>query len=63
MSRTRKGSKGPGYEYWSGRPGDGWHPGKEAKRTTHQIERAQEKTLILNEIKEMENESGDREGP
>ena len=39
MSRTIKGSKGPGYEYWGRRPFCGWKPGKVAKRLTHQLER------------------------
>lgn len=39
MSRTRKGSKGPGYDYWGGRPG-GTTPGPDTKRVTHGIERA-----------------------
>lgn len=41
MSRTKKGSKGPGYEYWSRRPGNanGGIPGKLTKRRTHKAER------------------------
>lgn len=44
MSRTKKGSKGGGYEYWSRRPNKGhsqWHPGKKAKKITHRAERRQ----------------------
>lgn len=42
MSRTRKGSKAPGYDYWSARPGNrhgalGYGP--YAKRRTHRLER------------------------
>jgi hypothetical protein len=59
MSRTRTGSKGPGYEYWGRRPCSGFHAGKENKRHTHQIERAREKALILDEIKEMEDDRDD----
>jgi hypothetical protein len=42
MSRTKKGSKGPGYEYWSRRPAKMLFPapGKEAKTITHRQERA-----------------------
>lgn len=43
MSRTKKGSKGPGYEYWGRRPCNGYNPSKENKRLTHQIERARAK--------------------
>jgi hypothetical protein len=57
MSRTRKGAKGPGWEYWSRRPCSGWNPSKEHKQITHQIERAREKELIQDEIREMEDES------
>lgn len=42
MSRTVKGSKSPGYEFWSKRPGK-WHGGKGrfAKKITHKAERRQ----------------------
>jgi len=45
MSRTNKGSKGPGYEYWGRRPTKGTAPpaGKLTKKTTHRIERAKGK--------------------
>lgn len=43
MSRTRKGSKGPGYEYWGRRPTKGRDPGKTTKKTTHRMERAEGK--------------------
>lgn len=43
MSRTRKGSKPPGYEYWSARPLSGSPPGKAVKKMTHKIERQQNK--------------------
>jgi len=41
MSRTRKGSKGPGYEYWSRRPVKVKFPtpGKKTKTITHRCER------------------------
>lgn len=41
MSRSRKGSKGPGYEYWTARPGNkqGGIPGKHTKKQTHKAER------------------------
>jgi hypothetical protein len=41
MSRTKKGAKGPGYEYWSRRPAKGCiDPGKSNKTVTHRLERA-----------------------
>jgi len=41
MSRTKKGAKGPGYEYWSRRPAKGCvDPGKKNKVVTHRLERA-----------------------
>lgn len=44
MSRTRKGKKGPGYEYWSARPGNyNNSPGAGVKRRTHRAERRQGK--------------------
>jgi hypothetical protein len=41
LSRTNKGSKSPGYEYWSRRPFNkfGGAIGKFAKRRTHKAER------------------------
>jgi hypothetical protein len=61
MSRTRRGEKVPGWEYWSRRPCNGFNPSKEHKVIAHQIERAREKELLQDEIKEMENERGDDE--
>ena len=45
MSRTKKGKKSGGYEYWSARPGNmgGAVPGKDSKRKTHRAERRQNK--------------------
>jgi hypothetical protein len=41
MSRTKKGSKGPGNEFWTARPGNkqGSSPGKIQKKWTHKAER------------------------
>lgn len=40
MSRTIKGSKAPGYEFWSKRPGKGrGGRGRYAKLLTHRAER------------------------
>jgi hypothetical protein len=45
MSRTVKGAKGPGYEYWSRRPPYtvGGTPGRASKTVTHRLERAASK--------------------
>jgi hypothetical protein len=46
MSRSKKGGKGPGHEYWSKRPFSGVNPGKENKKITHRIERARSKQKL-----------------
>lgn len=53
MSRTQRGGKGPGYEYWSRRPGNqgGGAIGKIAKRITHKIERRLGKNETNKELK------------
>ena len=46
MSRSKKGAKGPGYDYQSARPGTAPHcaaSGPEVKRRTHRLERLQAK--------------------
>jgi len=50
MSRTKKGAKGPGYEYWSRRPTKGCvDSGKENKAVTHRLERAAAKRQLNKE--------------
>jgi hypothetical protein len=44
MSRTRKGRKGGGYDFWSRRPGDGYF-GPVAKLITKRSERMIDKQL------------------
>ncbi len=48
MGRTKKGSKGPGYEYWSRRPSKAKFPspGKTTKTITHRMERADAKRKL-----------------
>jgi hypothetical protein len=48
VSRTKKGGKGPGFEYWSRRPSkDNMpKPGKKSKAITHRIERAKAKRKL-----------------
>lgn len=45
MSRSRKGSKSPGYDFWSRRPGNkgGGGSGPYAKLLTHRRERQKNK--------------------
>ena len=57
MSRTIKGNKPIGYEFWSKRPWSRNHgccSGKKAKKTVHSLERAEEKNLIRKEIKDLD---------
>lgn len=51
MSRTKKGSKGPGYEYWGKRPLKASHPGggTKNKRVAIQRERAVGKRSVAKE--------------
>lgn len=46
MSRTKKGAKGPGYEYWSKRPNSVSSPGRISKTITKRKERAENKQAI-----------------
>ena len=47
MSRTKKGSKGAGYDYWSRRPHSGHHGyGSAAKQKTIRSERQEDKELL-----------------
>jgi len=58
MSKTIRGEKGAGYEYWSNRPGNkyGGRVGSTSKRITHKLERAEKKRLIQKEIKRVRRE-------
>lgn len=57
MSRTKKGGKAPGFEYWSKRPckGGGGCPGKQTKTLTHRAERRQGKDEVK-DIKEKQRD-------
>lgn len=50
MSKTKKGSKGPGFEYWSKRPYAGESPGKKTKKRTHKKERLDNKKELKQEV-------------
>lgn len=45
MSQTKKGSKSPGYDYWSRRPTKDTTPGRPAKKATHKKERTLNKRI------------------
>lgn len=51
MSRTKKGRKAPGHEYWTARPFNrcGQTPGPFAKHRTHKAERQQAKAKAKEE--------------
>ena len=55
MSRSSKGSKGPGFDYWTPRPGNesGGRPGRVAKTHTHRVERQQARRLVNKELREI----------
>ena len=53
MSRTKSGGKPPGYEFWSRRPMT-FGAGPWAKTKCHRIERQQSKTLVREELKQLE---------
>jgi len=51
MSRTKKGAKAPGYEFWSARPKSGTGHGPFAKKVTKRTERQQNKKLAMSAVK------------
>jgi hypothetical protein len=51
MSRTRRGSKAPGFEFWSARPGGGG-TGKVGKQITHRAERNENKREVRRALRE-----------
>ena len=59
MARTKKGSKGPGYDYWSRRLGNdgcqGYGPG--VKQTTHRMERRQAGRIARAEKEKLQERS------
>lgn len=56
MSRTKRGDKRPGYEYWGKRPMSGFSPSKDVKQMTHQTERARAKEEELRDRRKAEKE-------
>ncbi len=54
MSRSIKGSKGCGYDFWSRRPYSGHGHGRKVKTICHRIERRQADVNILRELRAIE---------
>lgn len=54
MSRSRKGSKGPGFDYWTTRLGNNGAQGygPDVKRHTHRLERLRDKKIVRDELKD-----------
>lgn len=50
MSRSVRGSKGCGYDYWGKRAMSRCSPGRENKKLTLGIERMRERKIIENEV-------------
>lgn len=53
MSRTKKGSKGCGYDFWSRRPHSGNGHGRWVKLFCHRVERRQSRELVRNELDDL----------
>jgi hypothetical protein len=60
MSRSIKGSKPCGYDYWSRRPGSGLGFGKLARKITVRRERTIDKSLEYKALKEIEHDGSKR---
>ncbi len=57
MSRSIRGEKGPGYDYWSRRPfSSGYGYGPSVKRLCHRAERRQSDAIVQAEIDDMNSE-------
>lgn len=59
MSRTKKGKKGPSYDYWSKRPGNNSkdnRPRPGVKQHTHRLERLEGKKEVEKQQKDLEHE-------
>ncbi len=57
MSKTRKGSKGGGFEYWSRRPYSGIDYGSDIKKRCKRIERRRAR-IALRKGKDLPNKEG-----
>ena len=56
MSRTVRGSKGCGYDYWGKRALSQCPPGRITKKITLGMERARERQLIYDEVESANSE-------
>jgi hypothetical protein len=61
MSRTRKGTKPPGWELWSKRGFTGWGPGRWGKLFTHRTERREGAEQARREVGTMDGYDPRRE--
>lgn len=65
MANTKKAKKGPGYEYWSKRPGSRNHgqaPGRKSKKLNISLERIEGKEEMVDQLsKHYEGEIADTE--
>lgn len=61
MSRTYKGSKGGGFDFWSRRPHSGNGHGPEAKKQTKRTERQQDRIEVENELNLIYEDKLDRQ--
>lgn len=52
MSRTNRGSKSLGYDYWSKRPCSKSGYGRHIKDMTNSVERAKEREMLLNIVQD-----------
>jgi hypothetical protein len=57
VSRTTKGTKGPGYTYWGRRPGRDLDPGRRSKTRTHRVERRRADEQVRDAYEEMTRRS------
>lgn len=55
MSRSNKGSKATGYDYWSKRPASGNGYGAVVKDITHRRERMINKDILRKEMKDVDH--------
>lgn len=61
MSRTKRGNKGPGYDYWKARPFAGDSPTRRhhvtVKHLTHRVERRERKLVARAALDGVERDS------
>lgn len=63
MSRSVRGSKGSGYEYWGKRALSMVDPGRYTKKLTASIERQQSRKLVIDELQLLGDEDDQSDTP